>query len=81
MPGRSISGLSWLAVLVIARDPSGRRISQAQPEPKRSAAARAKRCCRASGEPKAAVIAAASSGEGAPPWPGGAITRQKREWL
>jgi hypothetical protein len=39
MPGKSITGLSWFVVLVIARLPSGFWMSQAQTDPKRPAAA------------------------------------------
>lgn len=52
MPGKSIRGLSWFGVLVIARLSSGFWISQAQIDPKRPAAAWLYWVCIAFSEPK-----------------------------
>ena len=52
-----------------------------QPEPNRVAAAAANFSLKASIEPNAASIAAASSAVGAPPLPCGPMTFQKSEWL
>jgi hypothetical protein len=52
MPGKSITGLSWFVVLVIARLPSGFWMSQAQTDPKRPAAAWLNWVCIAFTDPK-----------------------------
>ena len=51
-------GLSWLAVERISSFPSAFTTSQAQPEPKRVAAAAEKASLKASNEPKVASISA-----------------------
>ena len=74
-----ISGLSWLGVEQMLTVPSAFLQSHAQPEPKRPTPAAANFSLKASSEPKAVLIAAASSALGAPPLPAGAIHFQNIE--
>src|SRR5690606_28151968 len=81
-PARALpmSGLSWLAVEPTASFLSAVTTSQAQPEPKRVAAALANSSLNLSKEPKVELIASASLPVGAPPLPAPRIF-QKKEWL
>jgi len=74
-----VSGLSWLAVLVIFSVPPS-TTSHAQPEPKRATPAASNCSLKASNEPNAASIALPRSPSGAPP-PFGLIDSQNSEWF
>ena len=76
-PTLGIRGLSWLAVEQISSLPALLTQSQAQPEPKRVAAALAKASLKASKLWKVASRSLASSPVGSPP-PLGLMTVQKR---
>ena len=56
--------MSWLAVETTSSLPSALTTSHAQPEPKRVVAAAVKASWKASNEPKASLIAAATSAVG-----------------
>ena len=79
-PTLGIRGLSWLAVEQISSLPALLTQSQAQPEPKRVAAALAKASLKASKLPKVAVMSAARSPVGSPP-PLGLMSVQNMLWL
>ena len=75
-----MSGLSWFGVEVTASLPSLPTMSQAQPEPKRVAAALLKASLKAPNPPSSLAIACASAPVGSPPPPGFMIV-QNSEWF
>src|SRR5690349_20300621 len=76
----SISGLSWLGVLVTSRLPSLLATTHDQPEPKRPAPALLTASLRPSTPPNLLLIASASAPLGAPP-PLGPMICQNMLWL